>query len=42
MKIKPRGIYDIGCDEREDDVENEPFHVTHHGYMFNNAKVRHQ
>ena len=42
MKMKPRDIYDTGCDEWEDDVENEPFHVTHLGDMFNNANVRHQ
>lgn len=42
MKMKPRDIYDTGCDEWEDDVENEPFHVTHLGDMFNNANVRHR
>ena len=26
----------------EDDIETEPFHVTHLGEMFNNAKIRHQ
>jgi hypothetical protein len=41
MKLKPRDIYDIGCDEWEDDVENEPFHVTHLADMFNNVNVRH-
>ena len=42
MKMKPRYIYDTGCDEWEDDVENKPFHVTHLGDIFNNANVRHQ
>ena len=42
MKMKPTDIYDTGCDEWEDDIENEPFHVTHLGDMFNNANVRHQ
>lgn len=42
MKMKPRDIYDAGCDEWEDDIESEPFHITHLGEMFNNAKIRHQ
>jgi len=41
-KMKPRDIYDTGCEQWEDDVENEPFHVTHLEDMFNNATVRHQ
>jgi hypothetical protein len=42
MKMKPRDIYDSGCDEWEDDIETEPFHITHLGEMFDNAKMRHQ
>jgi len=42
IKMKPRDIYDIGSDEWEDDIETEPFHVTHLGEIFNNAKIRHQ
>ena len=42
MKMKPRDVYDAGCDEWEDDIETEPFHVTHLGEMFNNAKIRQQ
>ena len=42
IKMKPRDIYDTGCEDWEDDVENEPFHVTHLGDMFNNANIRHQ
>jgi len=42
MKMKPRDIYDAGCDEWGDDIETEPFHVTHLGEMFNNAKIRQQ
>ena len=33
MKMKPRDVYDAGCDEWEDDIETEPFHVTHLGEM---------
>ena len=42
MKMKPRDVYDAGCDEWEDDIETEPFHVPHLGEMFNNAKIRQQ
>jgi hypothetical protein len=42
MKMKPRDIYDTGSDEWEDDIETEPFHITHLGEMSNNAKIRHQ
>lgn len=42
MKMKPRDIYDTGYDEWEDDIETDPFHVTHLGEMFNNAKLTHQ
>ena len=42
MKMKPGDIYDVGSDEWEDGIETEPFHVTHLGEIFNNAKIRHQ
>jgi hypothetical protein len=42
MKMKPRDIYDSGCDEWEDDIEIELFHITHLGEMLNNAKIKHQ
>jgi len=42
MKMNPRDIYDAACDEWEDDIETEPFHVTYIGEMFSNAKIRHQ
>jgi hypothetical protein len=41
IKMKPRDTYDAGCDEWEDDIEIEPFHITHLGEMFNDAKKRH-
>lgn len=38
MKMKPRDIYDTGNEEWIDDIESEPFHVSHLGRMFNNIK----
>lgn len=38
MKMKPRDIYDTGNEEWIDDIESEPFHVSHLGRMFNNTK----
>uniref|UniRef100_A0A0A9FK55 DUF4216 domain-containing protein n=1 Tax=Arundo donax TaxID=35708 RepID=A0A0A9FK55_ARUDO len=37
MKVKPRDTYDTGNEEWEDDIETEPFHVSHLGVMLNNA-----
>ena len=44
--MKPRDTYDMSCDELDmscdeldDDVENEPFNVTHVEEMFNNTNV---
>ena len=37
--MKPRDTYDMSCDELDDDVENEPFNVTHIEEMFNNTNV---
>jgi len=42
MKMKLRDVYDVGSHEWEDDIEIEPFHVTHLAEIFNNAKIRHQ
>lgn len=37
MKMKPRDIYDTG-EEYTDDIETEPFHVSHLGKMFNTER----
>uniref|UniRef100_A0A0A9B624 Uncharacterized protein n=1 Tax=Arundo donax TaxID=35708 RepID=A0A0A9B624_ARUDO len=37
MKMRPRDVYDTGK-ESIDDIETEPFHVSHLGELFNTER----
>lgn len=40
-KMKPRDIYDTGKEEWIDEMEAEPFHVSHLGELFDKSNNQH-